>query len=82
MDKDYVETAIVYAGLFHILHLLDLFKNYGFEITHKTSEIPKYDFNILLEKEDEIIFNIIKRDMHLFETYQCVNIGNFPENFE
>jgi hypothetical protein len=32
MDKDYVETAIVYGGLFHILHLIDLFKNYGGDI--------------------------------------------------
>jgi hypothetical protein len=81
IDKDYVETAIAYSGIFHTLHLIDLFRNYNFNITHNTLSLPDYDFDKLINHLDELLFEILKADINIFESTQCINLKGFPENF-
>ena len=83
LDKDYVKTAIVYSGIFHTLHLIYLFQKLGFEITHTTHKIPKYNLikNMNSKYKKKINKIIFGYSPLVYGYTQCVNLKDFPLHF-
>ena len=85
LDKDYVETAIVYTGIAHSANMIYMLNNYfDFKITHIAFN-SKYvkninELNKLINKQDHP--NKIKHVIYPATMDQCSNLKGFPTNFD
>lgn len=82
LDKDYVTNSIIYSGEFHSAHYIYLLlKYFDFRITHIVFHADKSlkDLNTNIPKSNlREIGKFIYKDV----LDQCVDITDFPENFE
>lgn len=81
LDKDYVKNAIVYTGGFHTCRYIKiLVQDFDFKITHA------YFSKIPIDKINKEIKNMNLTDIkHNFipeNFYQCINIKDFPKDFQ
>jgi hypothetical protein len=88
LDKDYITNTIVYAGAAHSVSFIFILNSIGFKITHcancsiknmnklnkAVSEIKNFPF-------EECLFDLL--DLFIQpNAKQCIDISNFPKNFE
>lgn len=79
LDKDYVETSIIYAGFGHTCnYMYTLVKNFGFELTHVSSHIKLEEIKEEINKNsfNDFFDRVMPKEIH-----QCINLGNFPDDF-
>lgn len=82
LDKDYVTNVVAYTGILHsINYIYFLVKKYNFKVTHYNySEEPN------IKKLNEKLKKKNYKDLYSIffpkKLIQCIDINNFPVNFE
>lgn len=86
LDKDYIQTAVVYTGGYHTIDYIQiLLTKFDFKITHFSYSLEK-DINKLneeLKKHDDIL-DKREYERNFYPEYltQCSDLSTFPKNFE
>jgi len=81
-DKDYITTAISYTGGAHSMAYVNFLLNqFDFEITHVAKSSEPID---VINKKLKSKFDYIKFAQYLFPKTlsQCIDLSDFPKNFD
>lgn len=80
LDKDYMKTIISYTGALHsTYHVYFLMKYFNFELTHASYINKKTNINQFMENTfDDKMVNVFNPPIRS----QCIDITDFPDNFE
>jgi hypothetical protein len=89
LDKEYIINSLIYTGAFHFVDIIYfLVKYFDFKVTHISKSDQEID-NGSINKLNEIINNIdytdydsvvYLRNYLIFDTFQCSNLFDFPDN--
>lgn len=87
LDKDYINNSVCYTGYFHTIYYVDmLIKHFDFKITHiaknPVSNISKLNNLIKKSPKKNIGKYILYPEYVEHKLIQCVDLTNFPNNFQ
>jgi hypothetical protein len=81
LDKDYVNTVIIYTGFTHTLnYTYTLIKDFDFTLTNVTDNFTIEQINNLISNKNTHI-ETFQKSLFPEIIYQCINLGSFPDDF-